>query len=301
MKDFLKEKLQTLPTLPGVYLMKNVTGQVIYVGKAKNLKRRVGSYFLNTEKNLKTHNLVEHIYNFDYIVVASETDAFLLENNLIKKYQPHYNILLKDGKTFPYLKINLKEDFPKVEVTRKVKKDGAKYFGPYFNGISVDQIKKIIQIAFNLRTCSKNISATSKDMRPCLNYSLGLCTAPCSHNVSKNEYQAQTDKVIRFLRGDTKEVEMILTQKMNSASNLMNFEKAIEIREMLRAINNLKRQSTTQFSKLIDQDVVGYFTTGTDAVITVMVIRAGKLMAVQNFALIDISPFAEVAGNFLLQ
>ena len=301
MTSKLKEKLQTLPLTAGVYLMKDASGQIIYVGKAKNLKRRVGSYFLNTEKNLKTHNLVEHIADFDYIVVANETDAFMLENNLIKKYQPHYNILLKDGKTFPYLKINLNEDFPKLEVTRKVKNDGAKYFGPYLNGISVEQVQKIVQVAFNIRTCNKKITEDTKEMRPCLNYSLGLCLAPCAKYISKQEYSIQIQKLLRFLSGDTKEVETVLHQKMDTASQLLNYEKAIEIREMLRAINNLKNRSTTQFSKLVDQDVVGYYSTGTDAVITMMIIRAGKLMAVQNFAMIDLNDFSYVAGNFLMQ
>lgn len=301
MTNALKEKLHTLPTTAGVYLMKDINGQIIYVGKAKNLKRRVSSYFLNTEKTLKTHNLVEHIANFDYIVVASETDAFMLENNLIKKYQPHYNILLKDGKTFPYIKINLSDDFPKLEVTRKIKNDGSKYFGPYFNGISIEQIKKIVQVAFNIRTCNLKITENSKPVRPCLNYSLGLCLAPCAHYVSKEEYNLQIQKFVRFLKGETKEVETVLQQKMQTASDFTNFEKAIEIREMIKAINNLKRQSTTQFSSLIDQDVVGYYSTGTDAVITVMIIRAGKLMAVQNFAMVDINDFSYVAGNFLMQ
>ena len=301
MTNQLKEKLHTLPTTAGVYLMKDINGQIIYVGKAKNLKRRVSSYFLNTEKTLKTRNLVEHIANFDYIVVASETDAFMLENNLIKKYQPHYNILLKDGKTFPYIKINLSDDFPKLEVTRKIKNDGSKYFGPYFNGISIEQIKKIVQVAFNIRTCNLKITENSKPVRPCLNYSLGLCLAPCAHYVSKEEYNLQIQKFVRFLKGETKEVETVLQQKMQTASDFTNFEKAIEIREMIKAINNLKRQSTTQFSSLIDQDVVGYYSTGTDAVITVMIIRAGKLMAVQNFAMVDINDFSYVAGNFLMQ
>ena len=301
MNSAIKEKLHTLPLTAGVYLMKDSTEQIIYVGKAKNLKRRVSSYFLNTEKNLKTHNLVQNIADFEYIVVASETDAFLLENNLIKKYQPHYNILLKDGKTFPYLKMNLKEDFPKLEVTRKVKNDGAKYFGPYFNGISVAQIQKIVQVAYNLRTCRQKIFENSKNTRPCLNYSLGLCTAPCSHFISKKDYAEKVEKVVKFLKGDTKEVENILKKKMDNASELTNYEKAIEIRDMIKSINNLKNQSTTQFSKLIDQDVVGYYTTGTDAVLTVIVIRAGKLVAVQNFAMIDLNEFSYVAGNFLMQ
>lgn len=295
------EKLHTLPTCSGVYLMKDKFGNVIYVGKAKNLKRRVNSYFIGNDKPLKTHNLVENIADFDYIVVASETDAFMLENNLIKKYQPHYNILLKDSKTFPYLKINLNDDFPKVEKTRKIKKDGTKYFGPYFNGIDIEQIQKIITETFQLRTCSRKITETGKSTRPCLNYSLGLCTAPCAHFVTKEQYALQVKNAIDFLKGNTKNVEEILRKKMEQASELTNFEKAIEIREMLKSINNLKRQNLTQFSTIFDQDVVGYYSTGLDAVLTVMILRGGKLMAVENFSMIDMHDFSQIAGNFLMQ
>lgn len=151
MEKWLKEKLLSLPTTSGVYLMKDAQGVVIYVGKAKNLKRRVNSYFVGNDKPIKTLNLVSNIANFDYIVTNSDTDAFLLENNLIKKYQPHFNILLKDGKNYPYLKINLKDDFPRLEVTRKVKNDGAKYFGPYINGISPSSILKIVSRALQKR------------------------------------------------------------------------------------------------------------------------------------------------------
>lgn len=301
MNTSIKEKLHSLPLCSGVYLMKDKFGNVIYVGKAKNLKRRVNSYFIGSDKPIKTHNLVQNIADFDYIVVASETDAFMLENNLIKKYQPHYNILLKDSKTFPYLKINLNDNFPKVEKTRKIKKDGAKYFGPYFNGISIDQIQKIIQETYNLRNCNLKISSQKKPARPCLNYSLGLCTAPCAQLVSQEQYSQQVNGVIDFLKGDTKKVEQILRQKMERASELTNFEKAIELREMLKSVNNLKRQNLTQFSTVFDQDVVGYYSTGTDAVLTVMILRGGKLMAVENFSMIDLHDFSQVAGNFLMQ
>ncbi len=301
MNERLKEKLHTLPTQSGVYLMKDISGNIIYVGKAKNLKRRVNSYFVGNDKPIKTFNLVENIADFDYIVVASDTDAFLLENNLIKKYQPHYNILLKDGKNYPYIKINLKEDFPKLEITRKVKKDGAKYFGPYFNGISPEQILEIVARAFNLRTCNLKITEATKPVRPCLNYDIGLCSAPCAHHISKQDYQKQVDEVIKFLKGDTASVYQILEQKMQSASENLNFEKAIEIREEIKALNLLKLRWTTQFSKLLNQDVVGYYSSGTNAVFTVTIIRDGKLMAVENFSMLDLQSFDTIASSFLMQ
>ncbi|MGN1213152.1 MAG: excinuclease ABC subunit UvrC [Christensenellales bacterium] len=297
----LKEKLLSLPTTSGVYLMKDISGTIIYVGKAKNLKRRVNSYFVGNNKNIKTLNLVDNIVDFDYIVTNSEMDALMLENNLIKKYQPHYNILLKDGKNFPYIKINTKDDFPKLEVTRKVKNDGAKYFGPYFNGISPEQILKIVGRAFSLRTCKSNITEKSKTIRPCLNYSMGLCSAPCAKKVSREQYKNQVEQVIKFLKGDTKDVENILKDKLNLASESLNFEKAIEIRDEIFALEKLKQKYTTQFSKLINQDVIGYYSTGTNAVISVLIIRDGKQMAVENFSLLNATDFKDIADVFLMQ
>ena len=296
----LKEKLLSLPTSSGVYLMKDKFGNVIYVGKAKNLKRRVNSYFIGNDKPIKTFNLVSNIATFDYIVTASDTDAFLLENNLIKKYQPHFNILLKDGKNYPYLKINLKDDYPKLDVTRKVKNDGAKYFGPYFNGISVVDIQKIVARAFSIRTCNLQLSS-KKPIRPCINYQMGLCSAPCANYISQADYRAQIDEVIKFLKGDTKNVEAILMQKMEQASDAQNYERAIEIREEIKCLNKLKQRYTTQFPTLFSQDVVGYYCSGTNAVFTVMIIRSGKLMGVENFTMIDLKDFASVASTFLMQ
>lgn len=300
MNNVISEKLKTLPKTSGVYIMKDISGNVIYVGKAKNLKRRVTSYFIGNDKPIKTFNLTQNIQDFEYILTSSDTDAFLLENNLIKKYQPHFNILLKDGKNYPYLKIDTKEDFPKLEVTRKVKNDSAKYFGPYFNGISTDQILKIVARAFNLRTC--NISKFGGvPKKPCLNYSLGLCNAPCANYVTKQKYKEQVDDVILFLKGNTKQVEEILMQKMEIASNTQNFEKAIEIREEIKSLNHLKQHFTAQFSTLFDQDVVGFYTTGTNAVISVMIIRGGKQMAIESFTLTDLHSFATICSTFLMQ
>ena len=297
----LKEKLLSLPSSSGVYLMKDALNNIIYVGKAKNLKRRVNSYFVNTDKPIKTANLVQNIADFEYIVTPTETDAFLLENNLIKKYQPHFNILLKDGKNYPYLKINLKEDFPKLEVTRKVKNDGAKYFGPYINGISPDEILKIVSRAFSLRTCNLKFSQNSKPQRPCLNYSMGLCSAPCAKYVNREEYKKQIAEVVEFLKGNTKKVEEVLFEKMNIASEMQNYEKAIEIRDEIKSLNKLKQRYTTQFPKLFNQDVVGYYTSGTSACLTVVIIRNGKLMGVENFSMTYAEDFSAFTSTFLVQ
>ena len=301
MKKSLKEKLLSLPSSSGVYLMKDDKNNVIYVGKAKNLKRRVNSYFVQTDKPIKTVNLVQNIADFDFILTPSDTDAFLLENNLIKKYQPHFNILLKDGKNYPYIKINVKEDFPKLEVTRKVKNDGAKYFGPYFNGISPTDILKIVSRAFSLRNCSKTIVAGKKIERPCLNYSMGLCSGACAGYITKEEYKKQVDEVIEFLKGDTRQVEEILRQKMEIASETQNYEKAIEIRDEIKALNKLKQKYTTQFPKLFNQDIVGYYTSGINACLTMMIVRNGKLMGVENFSLLDVQDFATFSSTFLIQ
>ena len=300
MNSALKEKLLSLPLTSGVYLMKDAQGNIIYVGKAKNLKRRVNSYFVGNGKNIKTLNLVSKIDDFDYILTSSDTDAFLLENNLIKKYQPHFNILLKDGKNYPYLKINTKDDFPRIEITRKVKNDGAKYFGPYFNGISPNEILKIISRAFSLRTCKMQIKI-GKTARPCLNYSMGICSGACMGKISKEEYNAQVAEVIDFLKGDTKKVGEILKQKMQIASDMQNYEKAIEIRDEIKSLDKLKQKYTSQFPKLFNHDFVGYYSTGTNAVISVMIIRDGKIMGIEKFSLTDLQDFEDMASSFLMQ
>ena len=198
MNNKTREKLKNLTTKPGVYIMKDIDGVVIYVGKAKNLKNRVSQYFRSSVKPSKVQAMVDNIDDFEYFVTMSEMDALALESNLIKKHQPFYNILLKDGKQFPYIKIDLKQPFPKLEITRKVKKDGAKYFGPYFAGLDVREIIKTINYAFKIRTCNNKITETSIAKRECLNYSLGLCNAPCTKGVNTQEYRKEKEKVITF-------------------------------------------------------------------------------------------------------
>ncbi|MDE7306020.1 MAG: GIY-YIG nuclease family protein [Clostridia bacterium] len=190
--DVINEKLKLLPENPGVYIMLDKYGNIIYVGKARVLKNRVRQYFHNSPKPEKVIKMVENVADFNYIITETEIDALALENNLIKKYKPKYNILLKDDKTYPYIKANLKEDFPNFSITRKIKKDGNKYFGPFMGGISCKDILDTLQLTFCVRLCHTQINAKPK--RECLNCHIGRCTAPCAHLVDREEYAAQVKK-----------------------------------------------------------------------------------------------------------
>lgn len=296
-----KEKLSALSTSSGVYLMKDADGNIIYVGKAKNLKRRVNQYFSGREKDIKTYNLVNKIADFDYILTNSELDSLILENNLIKKYQPHYNILLKDDKNFPYIKINLKSEYPKLEVTRKIKRDGARYFGPYFAGVNINEILDIVNWAFNLRTCNFKFSENKPLARPCLNYSIGLCCAPCVKMVSKEEYNSRIKQAVNFLNGDTGEVEVILKKKMEIAGENLNFERALQLRESLKSLERLNQKYTTQFINIRDADFFGYYSNGMNACISVLLVRGGKVMGCENFNLLYADNYSESISQFIVQ
>ena len=287
MNKKIKEKLKTLTTKPGVYVMHDAEGVVIYVGKAKNLKNRVSQYFRSSPKPSKVQAMVDNIDDFEYFITASEMDALALESNLIKKYQPFYNILLKDGKQFPYIKINIKDPYPRLEIVRKVKKDGAKYFGPYFAGLDAREILKTINSAFKIRTCSMKITETSKAKRECLNYSMGLCSAPCTKRISPQEYRREIDKVVNFLNGNDEEIEQILTQKMKNASDNENFEQAIILRDRLKMVEKLKSRIVANLPKNVDKDVFAYHSNGLSGVICVMVVRGGKILGVINYPCFD--------------
>ena len=302
MNNRIKDKLKLLTAKPGVYIMKDNDGIVIYVGKAKNLKNRVSQYFRNSPKPRKVQAMVDSVDDFEYFITISEMDALALESNLIKKYQPFYNILLKDGKQFPYLKLNLKDPYPKLEIVRKVKNDGARYFGPYFAGIDVREIVKTINAAFKLRTCNNKISSTSIAKRECLNYSLGLCSAPCTKQISPTEYRKEIDKVIHFLNGNDEEIESILNQKMISASENQNFEQALLLRDRLKMIAKLKQRIVANLPKNVDKDVFAYHTDGLSGVITSMVVRGGKILGVMNYPCLDAElEESQTLFNFLIQ
>ena len=302
MNKKIKEKLKTLTTKPGVYVMHDVEGTVIYVGKAKNLKNRVSQYFRSSPKPSKVQAMVDNIDDFEYFITASEMDALALESNLIKKYQPFYNILLKDGKQFPYIKIDLKEPYPRLEIVRKVKKDGAKYFGPYFAGLDAREIVKTINSAFKVRTCSLKISENSKAKRECLNYSIGLCSAPCTKLISTQDYRKEIDKVINFLNGNDEEIEEILTQKMKNASNNENFEQAIILRDRLKMVEKLKSRIVANIPKNVDKDIFAYHSNGLSGVICVMVVRGGKILGVINYPCFDAElEENQTLFNFIMQ
>ena len=296
----IEDKIKNLPNNPGVYLMKDKYNNVIYVGKAKNLKRRVSQYFLRKQEILKVRKMVENVVDFDFFVVATEFDALALENTLIKKHQPYYNILLKDGKAYAYIKINLKQDFPHFEITRKVNtKD--RYFGPYFAGLSAKDILSIINYAYPIRKCSKTFNENSKSSLPCLYYEMHLCSAPCAKKINKEDYRKILDGAIKFLKGDTAEVEQILTKKMQVASLAENFETALELRDKLKMLERLKSRVVTQIAKNVDYDVFCLGENGEFSAMCVMVVRGGKIQGIQSFDIINCSSDIEAYSQFITQ
>lgn len=302
MNENIRNKLKLLTTKPGVYIMKDKDGIVIYVGKAKNLKNRVSQYFRATQKPVKVQAMVDSIDDFEYFIASSEMDALALESNLIKRYQPFYNILLKDGKQFPYIKIDLKNPFPYLEIVRKVKKDGAKYFGPYFAGLDAHEILKTINSAFKIRTCSVKINENKPAKRECLNYALGLCSAPCTGKITRDEYKRELDKVINFLNGNDEEIEEILTKKMENASKNENFEQAIIFRDRLKMIEKLKQRVIANLPKNVDKDIFCFNSDGLSSVICVMIVRGGKILGVLNYPCLNAELSEEqTLFNFLIQ
>lgn len=287
--ESIKQRVKNLPLNPGVYIMRDEAGIIIYIGKAKHLKNRVSQYFLNTQKQHKVQLMADSVKTFDYIITNSELEALNLEANLIKKHQPFYNILLKDGKAHPFLKIDLKQDFPVVEITRKLKKDGAKYFGPYFGAVNAKDLLHLINTTFSLKTCHLNLNNGKQAKRECLNYHMGLCYAPCVGKISKQNYRKEIDKVIAFLNGDVSYAKQMLQEKMQLCAETENFEKAIVYRNNLNLVNNLSSKLITELNSFADIDVFGYFTNGVATVISVLVVRAGKIMGLNNFNVVDLT------------
>lgn len=296
----LEEKIKNLPTNPGVYLMKDKYNNVIYVGKAKNLRKRVSQYFLRKQTILKVQNMVKDVADFDFFVVATEYDALALESNLIKKYQPFYNILLKDGKAFAYIKVNLHEDFPKFEVTRKINNKD-KFFGPYFAGISATDILDIINYAYPVRKCGQVLTTNSKEKKPCLYYDMHLCSAPCARKIDKEEYREIVNSAIKFLKGDIKEVKEILTHKMEVSAKAENFETALILRDKIKMLDRLKDRVIMQLRQDVDLDVFNMCTNGELSAMCVVVIRGGKVQGVQTYDILNYIERDEVYQQFLVQ
>ncbi len=275
----LEQKLKDLPHKSGVYIMYNEARQILYIGKARDLFKRVHQYFGNkANRTLKVIKLVEKIYDLDYIITANEVEALVLENNLIKKHKPPYNILLKDDKSYPFIKIDVKKPFPRVEVVRKLKNDGAKYFGPYMQGISTQEILGLINSAFCVRTCKLDLTKVPQNHRPCLNYHIKRCYAPCAGLISREDYDAVIKEIISFLQGNDKKIAQILTSKMTEASEREEYELALSYKQKLQVLDKLVRRQVGVLPKDFDMDVFAVAANGLNTVAAVIFVRGGKIV-----------------------
>lgn len=280
--------LKDLPHSSGVYIMYGASGQILYVGKARDLFKRVHQYFGNkanrTEKVLR---LVAKVDDIKYIITRNEVEALVLENNLIKKHKPPYNILLKDDKNYPFVKIDVKADFPRVEVVRKLKSDGARYFGPYMIGITAKEITDLINSAFCLRDCKLDLKHVPKGHRPCLNYHIKRCYAPCAGLITKERYGEIIKEVVAFLSGNDKSVAKLLTDKMNEAAEREEFELALSYKQKLQVLDKLVRRQVGALPKDFDLDVFAIESNGLNTVVAVLFVRAGKTVGGDKFVVND--------------
>lgn len=298
----LQTKLKNLPNEPGVYIMYDADGNILYVGKAKILKNRVRQYFhASTNKTEKVLAMLSHVADFRYIITASEADALSLENTLIKKHTPPYNILLKDDKQYPYIKVDLHSDFPKFVSTRKLSKDRCKYFGPLTQGGS-KAFLDILSTVFPTITCNYNFKKLPKNFRPCLNYHIGKCCAPCVGKISKQDYRKIVDGAVRFLEGDDDTVKQVLREKMMQASDKMQYEQALTYKRYLQLIEKLNSQQIVVLPKFVNYDMFAVASNGKNCVVNHTMIRGGKVVFSNNIAVSDAGlDEAQTLSSFLAE
>ena len=279
-----EEDLSKLPDQPGVYLMHGKNDEIIYVGKALSLRHRVRQYFQPShDEGIKKKQMVANIDYFEFIVTDSELEALVLECNLIKEYRPKYNTMLRDDKTYPYIEVTLGEDFPRVLFSRKIKKNGSKFFGPFTSAGAVHDTIELVQKLYKIRTCSQKLPENAGKARPCLNYHIGQCLAPCQSNVTREDYRRGIDKVIDFLNGDYNSTIKDLQEKMLQASEEMDFEKAAIYRDLIESVKTCAgRQKATQLDGE-DRDIVAMARSQEDAVVQVFFIRGGKMIGREHF------------------
>ncbi|MFW6274126.1 MAG: excinuclease ABC subunit UvrC [Halanaerobium sp.] len=303
-KEHIEAQLKELPRQPGVYMMKDETGMVIYVGKAKSLNSRVRSYFRKNNQTYKTQLLVKYIDDFDYIITDTEVEAYILEANLIKKYQPKFNIRLKDDKSYPYIKVTKNVDFPRVFKTRIVKNDGAEYFGPFADVDAIYKTLYVIKDIFQLRSCKLELDADNPEAKPCLNYHIDKCLGPCIGAVTKEEYHELIDQVMLFLSGRQEELRKEVEKKMEQAADERNYEKAARFRDAIKAFKKLSESQKVMTDKNIDQDVVALVEGENDTACTqLLLVRNGRLIGQEYFILqgTDQESETEIMGSFLQQ
>ncbi len=282
----IAEELKKLPQKPGVYLMKDADEHVIYVGKAINLKNRVRQYFQSSRnQTAKTRAMVPHITEFEYIVTDSEMEALLLECNLIKKYHPYYNILLKDDKSYPYIKVTVQEMFPRVFITRRMEKDKAKYYGPFTDVLAMKETVETLYKLFPIRKCKKSFPRDIGKERPCLNYHIGQCVAPCSGKISPEEYRSYVKDAMDFLEGKHEDILKRMEREMQTAAEEMEFERAAALRDKIRAIQSVAQKQRVANMALADADVIAFVQAYQECLMQVFFIRNGKMTGRENFTL----------------
>ncbi|HEV2148869.1 MAG TPA: excinuclease ABC subunit UvrC [Longimicrobiaceae bacterium] len=299
-QDALKSKLRHLPDRPGVYLMKDAAGELLYIGKAKSLRPRVRSYFSASQgHSLKTRELVRRIADFDTIVVGSEAEALILENNLIKENHPRFNINLRDDKTYPYIKVTVHEAFPRIWVTRRLERDGARYFGPYTDVRRMRQALELVKKLYTVRSCRYDLPRETP-ARPCLDYHIGRCRAPCVALQTETEYREMVEEIVDILGGHTRRAAERIRAQMHGAAEAMDFERAAELRDALASLEALEARQTVVDLEGSDRDVVGIARDGADGCGVVLRIREGKLLGreTQFLSNLDGEPDEEVLATF---
>ena len=300
----IQEELKKLPGRPGVYIMHDEKDHIIYVGKAVSLKNRVRQYFQSSRnKGVKIEQMVTHIRRFEYIVTDSELEALVLECNLIKEHHPKYNTMLMDDKTYPFIKVTTNEAFPRVGLSRKMLKDKARYFGPYTSSQAVRDTIDLIHKLYHLRSCSRSLPRDIGKERPCLNYHIKQCEAPCQGYISQEEYGKAVNEVLRFLNGNYDTVLGELEEKMNAASEALEFERAIEYRELISSVKKVAQKQKITDSSGEDRDVLAVASQEEDAVVQVFFIRGGRLIGRDHFYLriAKDESASEILNSFILQ
>ena len=305
MENFnIQEELKKLPGKPGVYLMHDEKDAIIYVGKAISLKNRVRQYFQSSRnKGAKIEQMVTHISRFEYIVTDSELEALVLECNLIKEHRPKYNTMLMDDKSYPFIKVTVNEPFPRVMLARQTKKDKAKYFGPYTSAGAVKDTIELIRKLYHIRSCNRSLPKDIGKERPCLNYHIHQCQAPCQGYISQEEYRKSIDEVVRFLNGHYDLVLKELEEKMMAASDSLEFEKAIEYRELLTSVQKVAQKQKITDTAGDDRDIIAMASEGEDAVVQVFFIRSGRLIGRDHFYLksAENDTEGEILSSFIKQ
>jgi excinuclease ABC subunit C len=285
----IHEELKKLPLKPGVYLMKDASEHIIYVGKAIRLKQRVSQYFrASTNHSIKISQLVKHIKSFEYIVTDSELEALILECNLIKEHRPKYNTMLKDDKMYPYIKVTVYEQFPRVIYTRKMNKDGSKYFGPYTDAFAAKNSIEMIRKVWGLRSCSRVLPRDEGKERPCLYYHIKQCDGPCQGYITTEDYHEKVNQVLAFLSGKNEEVIVLLEEKMNEASERLDFEKAAEYRDHLSSVKVIAQKQKVIHANMEEQDIIAFARRDDEALVQVFFVRNGKMMGREQYRLSNV-------------